>query len=218
MPEWFTPLIGEWRTVRLEFYVGTFLFFNGLIAVAGFVVMRDLRRIGPNAIRLPKRFHPLLPVSSTVLQFFCTLFLWLAMLETHHKVPIATAVLIFAFFTIGLTTMVTNTLLFFSRQLNTRIGKIWVKSLDFGYLACAFIGLVRVVNASPFATNSVSALDSAALLFVALALAIRLSKAIIEVFFDDWVGSPEAKGQPAVDCTPPPQPRKRRRERRRGRE
>jgi hypothetical protein len=98
----------------------------------------------------------------------------------------------------GLT--ITAVLVLFSIELNARYGNRWVKALDFPYLFFGGIGLLRVVNSSPFIETHMSALDAAGLVSLALALSIRLAKAIIETFFDDWAYAPQ-----------PPQPSKRQR-------
>lgn len=80
-------------------------------------------------------------------------------------------------------------LLYLSPLLNQRFGKAWVKALDFPYLIFGFVGIMRVINGAPFVVKTIDLLDWLALFALAVALAIRLTKATIEVFFDSWVSS-----------------------------
>jgi hypothetical protein len=92
-------------------------------------------------------------------------------------------------FILGFGTVISRYLLIFHVALNTSFRKSWVKALDFPYLAFGFVGLLRVANNAPVVADRVTLLDTVGLLFVAFALSIRLAKAIIDVFFDDFVGS-----------------------------
>lgn len=66
-------------------------------------------------------------------------------------------------------------------------GKVWVKALDFPYLLLGFLGIGRLLNASPNLAHKVDNLDSIGMVVVTVALGIRLAKVIIEVFFDWYV-------------------------------
>ena len=92
------------------------------------------------------------------------------------------------------------TLLNFSFQLNNRFGKVWVKALDFPYLFLAFLGLLRVIANIWNPRDPTSFLNTSGLVFLSLALAVRLAKAIIEVFFDDWVQTPAKPQRPAAEA------------------
>lgn len=85
------------------------------------------------------------------------------------------------------TLCLTTCLLLYGSKLTHRLGRVWVKALDFPYLLLGLFGLVRLIN-SIAATDNIpnSAIDTLTLFALALALAFRLSKSIIEVFFDDW--------------------------------
>lgn len=92
---------------------------------------------------------------------------------------------------VGASLSLSYALLSYASQLTLRYSKTWIKFLDFPYLALAFSGLVRVVNSSPQVTKRYETLDSLGMILLALALAIRLSKATLEVFFDRRI----ARGQ-----------------------
>jgi len=77
----------------------------------------------------------------------------------------------------------TISLLHYSVELNQRYNRAWVKFLDFPYIALAVFGLYRVLESSYPGGQSVLSLISITAL--ALALAIRLTKATIETYFDD---------------------------------
>lgn len=79
----------------------------------------------------------------------------------------------------------TLTLLHMTHRLNAKYDKSWVKMLDFPYLALAVLGLYRILETSYGQQSILGKISIAAL---ALAIAIRLTKATIEAFFDSWVG------------------------------
>ena len=173
----------NFRSVPLPFYVTVFVLFNGLSFLGGLLVLRDIRRKGTSA-QLP--FPPVYAVLSFALLVTSTFIWWLAMLHAHPLIPSMTIILILSVLILTLAAMLTTILLVFAPHLNERFGNVWVKALDFAYLGCALVGFARLINTSPFVTDHVDLLTSVALLFVALAIAVRLSKATIEVFFSDW--------------------------------
>lgn len=92
-------------------------------------------------------------------------------------------------FIVALSVALTMQCLHSSRKLSSWLGKRWVKALDFPYLLFGFIGLLKIAKNTPGAHGEdfLKFLDTAGVVFVAIALAIRLTKATIEVCFDHWV-------------------------------
>ncbi len=83
--------------------------------------------------------------------------------------------------------MIAVLLLNHSFYLKSRMGKVWIKALDFPYLLFAFVGLLRVVANIFYGSDPASFFNTFALVFLSLALSVRVAKAIIEVFFDEWI-------------------------------
>jgi hypothetical protein len=80
----------------------------------------------------------------------------------------------------------TRYLFVISPLLNRRYAKVWVKALDFPYLALGFIGVARFINTPTMIADQLAPFDFVALMAITMAIGIRLSKAIIEVFFPRW--------------------------------
>jgi hypothetical protein len=80
-----------------------------------------------------------------------------------------------------------------SPLLNSKYGKLWVKFLDIVYLIFGCAALFRLVNSSGL-TEKIQSADTAGLLLVALAIVVRASKALVEVFFDDFIKSKSDAG------------------------
>ncbi len=62
------------------------------------------------------------------------------------------------------------------------LGPNWVKWLDVVYLGFACGALVKALNSSTFGVNPDNTIDKLAPLFLAAALSVRLTKAMIEIF------------------------------------
>jgi hypothetical protein len=63
-------------------------------------------------------------------------------------------------------------------------GKNWVKFLDFPYLGLGFLGITRVLNASPHLADRSENLDAMGMVALAVAIGVRLAKSVIETFFE----------------------------------
>jgi hypothetical protein len=86
--------------------------------------------------------------------------------------------------------MMAVALLNYSVELNCRFGKVWVRFLDVPYLFFGIVGLLRLIGSVAHPPSSPALLDFLALIAVTLALTVRVAKATIEIFFDDWVNAP----------------------------
>jgi hypothetical protein len=117
--------------------------------------------------------------------FLCAAFVAIS-LATISGITLYTAAAVIAGLAITTALGLTTGLLYMSAELNRRFGKPWVKSLDFPYLLLGFFGLLRVLNGSPAITDHYYFLDALGLVCIAIAIAVRVAKAIIEVFFADW--------------------------------
>jgi hypothetical protein len=73
-----------------------------------------------------------------------------------------------------------------SPLLNHRFPKVWIKALDFPYLILGFVGVARFINTPTITLDQVAPFDFLALTAITMAIAIRLAKAIVEVFFPTW--------------------------------
>ncbi len=111
---------------------------------------------------------------------------WAGLFCYHSKVPLAVLAITFSVFTVGVSLGLSRLLLAYSKILNRDYKKRWVKALDFPYIVFGFIGLLRVCNGSSLVAEKAPLLDTVGLLFLALALSVRLSKTIIEVVFEEW--------------------------------
>jgi len=93
----------------------------------------------------------------------------------------------FLTFTLLSSTCFTFILLHRFHRLNSRFGRTWVKSLDFAYLGLGSFALIRLITSLPKSDTHALAFDEIAIVTFCLALAIRLTKATMEVFFDSWI-------------------------------
>ena len=115
---------------------------------------------------------------------------WVYTIRLNPTLPLSNAIWTLGLSAATLGASIAIFLVWYSPFMNRRFGKTWVKALDFPYLALAFLGLVRAVNASSIVGEERSTIiDRGAILAISFAIGIRLSKTIIEVFFDDWVRS-----------------------------
>ena len=117
--------------------------------------------------------------------FLCAAFVAIS-LATISGLTLYTAAAVIAGLAVTTALGLTTGLLYLSAELNRRFGKPWVKSLDFPYLLLGFFGLLRVLNGSPAISDHYYFLDALGLVCIAIAIAVRVAKAIIEVFFADW--------------------------------
>ena len=76
-------------------------------------------------------------------------------------------------------------LLQFSDWLNRRY-RTWVKALDLPYIFFGVLSLISIIDASPLVPEPTADLKVWSILFVTIAIAVRMAKAIIEVFFEPW--------------------------------
>lgn len=74
-----------------------------------------------------------------------------------------------------------------SDWLTKRWPKVWVKALDVPYLVIGFFGLVVALSKSPNVVGRSESNDAMGLMLLAVALGVRLSKTILEVFFDKHI-------------------------------
>ena len=82
----------------------------------------------------------------------------------------------------------TATLILFSYELNQRWGKIWIKALDLPYVLFVAFGIAPMLSASLVSVQQDHGLiNRFGISLLTTAIAIRLAKAIIEVFFAPWI-------------------------------
>jgi hypothetical protein len=160
-----------------------------LQCVALLISLLGLRRI------YKKRYLPdpadlsLLPIP---LAFFVNAtLLWLYYFLAWGPAPITLIVPHLLLFITSVATTLAYTLLLSANLLNYWRPKTWPKALDFLYLSLAFFALVRLANATQSPSDRLDDLDRAGLVLLALAFGVRLSKTIVEVFFDDIVNTPQ---------------------------
>jgi hypothetical protein len=120
----------------------------------------------------------LIVVTSLVLAYFLLSRAEFGWLEASVKLGLVTWV-------IALTS--TGILLGESDWLTARWPKVWVKAIDFPYLVFAFFGLVLALEKSPKVVGGTGLSEVPGLMLLAVALGIRLSKTILEVFFDKHI-------------------------------
>ena len=187
-------------------YLDTLLFIAALVYLAGGVRMvmtlRYLRSTGRPQTSMSPLIARRLPL---VFLFYLIPILGLGYVLSGEIVTPPTAVLQIFITSLVFSVALTLTLLFYSFDMNARWDKAWVKFLDFPYLLLASVGLYRLLDAL-FATGPAAgknALNVLSLTALSIALAIRLSKATIETFFDNWTGrnnpSDSTRG-PACPC------------------
>lgn len=148
--------------------------------------IKILRRVRSQGPPTTSNAHVMLPRLPLIMIAYAAPFLinlYLLMFQTFSLgTTLAQLLVTSAMVSLGLTL----SLLSFAYDLNTRYNKAWVKFLDFPYLALAVFGLYRVLEASYGPPSIWGQLSIGAL---ALAIAVRLSKATIETYFDDWAGT-----------------------------
>lgn len=155
------------------------------IAVFFLRILRGYRRNGP-LTAAPSSIGRIALTVLLVGIFLCAAFVAIS-LATISGLTLTTAAAVIAGLAITTALGLTTGLLYMSVELNRRFGKAWVKSLDFPYLLLGFFGLLRVLNGSPVVSDHFYFLDALGLVCIAVAIAVRVAKAIIEVFFADWV-------------------------------
>lgn len=172
-------------------YLDTLLFFAALAYLAGGIRMvltlRYLRTTGRPQQSMAAFISRRLPL---IFLFYAIPILALGYVISGDIVTPPTAVLQIFITSLVFSVALTLTLLFYSFDMNTRWDKAWVKFLDFPYLFLASVGLYRLLDAL-FAAGPAAgktSLNVLSLTALSITLAIRLSKATIETFFDDWVG------------------------------
>ena len=156
------------------------------VAALALRVLRHFWRQGPP----PPGAYPIKAGRRLVGFLLLTLGLLLSFLSIRtapEPVPFLVVVAIVTTDALALSFVLSVGLLYFSPIFKRRLGKVWVKALDFPYLMFGFFGIMRVINGSPFVAKTIDLLDWLALSALTVALAIRLSKATIEVFFDPWL-------------------------------
>ena len=117
--------------------------------------------------------------------FLCAAFVAIS-LATISGLTLYTAAAVIAGLAITTALGLTTGLLYMSAELNRRFGKPWVKSLDFPISSWGSSSLLRVLNRFPCNHRPLLFLDALGLVCIAIAIAVRVAKAIIEVFFADW--------------------------------
>jgi hypothetical protein len=118
---------------------------------------------------------------------------WVVAIFQHPKLRIEYLLLALGLYIIAVGVSLSRELLIRAPQLNRNFGKTWVKSLDFAYLGFGMFGLVRVINTSGIVDRKLDIFDTIGIASLASALGIRLSKSIIEVFFDSWLQTPVSR-------------------------
>lgn len=135
------------------------------------------------------RFRPFTAIATTLA---ATLVYWIHLFdEPKTSLSITTIVGYLIPIILIVAATATATVLEFSRYLSPRYSKVCLKLLDFPYLIFAAFGLLRVINSSPLVAERLPSLDTYGILFIVIALGIRLAKTTLEVFFDDWVDRPK---------------------------
>jgi hypothetical protein len=147
-------------------------------------ILQRFRRNGPRTAP-PSSFGRIALTLLLVGIFLCAAFVAIS-LATISGLTLYTAAAVIAGLAVTTALGLTTGLLYISSELNRRFGKPWVKSLDFPYLLLGFFGLLRVLNGSPVVADHFYFLDALGLVCIAIAIAVRVAKAIIEVFFADW--------------------------------
>ena len=116
---------------------------------------------------------------------FSVFALWRMMDQTMSGTfEVTTLLLYVGMFILAAALVLTMLLVDIAPLLTAAFSKTWVKAMDFFYLAAGIVGLVRIANSTPNANGQVLGFDRAGVLIVSAAFAVRLSKTVIEVFFD----------------------------------
>jgi hypothetical protein len=173
-------------------------FFWGTVSYSGFVLfwisgtMVQMHRLGPTMLETHDLDIKLVdPVSAVLLMGGVATLLLGTILLTDIKLPATRLLMATTIFTVAFSAALTFALLHYSRRLTARFSERWVKALDFPYLLFGFIGLIRVVQTSSMLEDSsgLQFINVAGFMFVSMALAIRLTKATLEVFYHHWYAS-----------------------------
>ncbi|WP_139247021.1 hypothetical protein [Hyphomicrobium sp. NDB2Meth4] len=169
------------------------ILFSSALSEVIMIVWFGRRLLALRALPVPTRPEQIRGPGTIIPMWFGVMFVVFATLSYLLWLPVKISFIVIVALilpsAIVVALLITSSLLLYSVELNARFGKVWVKALDFPYLLFGAVGLLRIIDTSPVVAARHTSLDTIAITSVSLALAIRLAKSILEVFFDKWIGS-----------------------------